>query len=120
MWSSLLAEPDPGVDGEPVRADPGEHGSLHAFTQVLVHLGHHVVVAGVVLHRLRLTEHVHQHEPGAAVPDDPEHGGSLPPPTSFTTSAPAAIAGAATAACRVSTLIEVSGRAARRPSIDRR
>ena len=67
-----LTEPDPRIDAYALLGDAGEHGRLDPFPQELVHLGHDIVVARVVLHRLRLTEHVQQHDPGPRARDDLE------------------------------------------------
>jgi hypothetical protein len=69
----VLAEPDPRVDGEPLGLDPREHRGLDPFPQVSVHLSHDVVVPGGLLHRLRVTPHVHQHHARTGVADDLEH-----------------------------------------------
>ena len=64
LWSTVLPNPIPGSMQMRSCRDAGEHRGFDALAEELVHLRHDVVVARVVLHRLRLAEHVHQHDPG--------------------------------------------------------
>ena len=64
LWSTSLPNPMPGSTQRRSRSIPAA-AALDAVGEEVADLRHHVVVARVVLHRLGLAEHVHQHEPRA-------------------------------------------------------
>src|SRR3712207_6558041 len=55
-----LPEADAGVEDYVLLFHARRDGALGPPVEEVAHLTHHVVVAGVALHGLRLTEHVHQ------------------------------------------------------------
>ena len=59
-----LAEPDAGIDEDRAARDTSRDRGFHARPQVRTDFRDHVVVARVVLHRLRRAAHVHRDEPG--------------------------------------------------------
>ena len=65
---SRLAEADPGVEQDPLLGHPMRDRERHPLLEERLDLGYDIVVARILLHRPRLTEHVHQ----AAV--DPRRG----------------------------------------------
>ena len=94
-----LAEADPGVD--PDLAHPGRAAARAArSTQEAVHLGHHVVVAGVVCIVGRRPLHVHGDPAGTPRSAATGHSEAE---TSLTRVAPAATAARPPPACTVST-----------------
>ena len=82
-----------------------------------MHLRHDIVVARVVLHRLRLAEHVHQHDPGPGARDGLEERAVPTPAMSLTTLAPASSAALATSGFARVDAQGVPGRAFASPSI---
>ena len=75
LCASRLPEADPGIGTEALARDAAGHRRLDPFGEEVAHLGHDVVVGGIVLHRLRLALHVHQDQPGARLPHRLEHSG---------------------------------------------
>src|SRR5829696_4505592 len=55
-----LAEPDAGIEPDPLLRDALRDGEGEPLLEERLHVRHDVVVARVLLHRARLTEHVHQ------------------------------------------------------------
>ena len=70
-----LAEADPGIGSERGLGNPGGLRRRQPFEQEVADLTHDVVVAGVVLHRAGLTEHVHRDVAGPRAGDDVEDAG---------------------------------------------
>ena len=70
-----MPKPIPGSTQTDDAVDPRGLCGVDAFDQEPGDLVHDVVVRRLVLHRPRLTLHVHQHDPDAAVGDDVEQLG---------------------------------------------
>ena len=62
-----LAEADPRVEADPLFGDAFGHGERESLLEKRCDLGNDVLVVRIVLHGLRLAEHVHQTEPRAAL-----------------------------------------------------
>ena len=62
-----LAEADPGIDPDPLLGDSRRDRSFHPLGEERPDVVDDVVVAGVVLHRARVPEHVHQDHFAAAL-----------------------------------------------------
>src|SRR4051794_37760633 len=73
-----LAEADAGVEVDPVLLDALAHGELGPLEQERLDLVDDVGVAGVLLHRARLAEHVHQAAARAVVGGQAGHVGGGP------------------------------------------
>ena len=61
LCSAVLPKPMPGVEPDPLLGDPGRDRGLEPLGEEGLDLVDDVVVDGVLLHRPRAAEHVHQH-----------------------------------------------------------
>ena len=75
LCSTVLPKPIPGSSRIRSSRDPGPHRERHALLEERLDVVHHVVVAGVVLHRARVAQHVHQAAVGAGAGHDAGHLG---------------------------------------------
>ena len=102
LCADRLAEPDAGIGAQRVGGDAGVARDREPLDEEVADLGDDVVVAGLVLHRARLTLHVHRDvaRHRASATTSSMSGSARPAETSLTTVAPASSAAAATAALR--------------------
>ena len=75
LCSSVLPKPIPGSSWIRSSAHAGVDREAHPLLEERLDVGHHVVVARIVLHRPRLAEHVHQAAVEPAVGDEAGHVG---------------------------------------------
>src|SRR3954468_8038251 len=68
-----LAEADAGIEPYAVLGDAGRDGGFEPLGEERLDLGDNVVVAGILLHRPRLAEHVHEDDGGATLGAQPTH-----------------------------------------------
>lgn len=75
-----LAEPDPGVEKDPLACHTGVERHLRAALEKGPHLRDHVAVPGVILHRPRLAAHVHEADVAPGFGDEVRHPGGTERP----------------------------------------
>ena len=69
-----LAETRPRVDADALMRDACIEQLLRALVQPRAHVGHHIVVDGIVLHGGRRALHMHDHQPRIAIERHLLHG----------------------------------------------
>ena len=89
IMGSRFAEPDPGIDHDPLAGNAGLLQGVEAFRQVGGNFSQHVVIVGILLHRGGRPFHVHANDAGLGSGQTEAIAGSkVRPDTSLTMTTP--------------------------------
>src|SRR5712691_12787602 len=72
-------EPDSGIERDGIRRHPRRFKDLDTFREEGSHLPHDIGVPGMLLHRLRVAEHMHRHDTKLVRGNEAYHRGVLQP-----------------------------------------